>query len=121
MSRKEGFLRKKGAVNKAYKKRFIIVENDNLSYYKKKGDKPINSLSITDCTICTLPSGIEFTIESPYFDRIFQFKADTTDDCSAWVKILEELVEKNKPQVSGPSGFVHNYHGKFTEEGFVVS
>eukprot|EP00339_Tiarina_fusa_P010150 CAMPEP_0117038668 /NCGR_PEP_ID=MMETSP0472-20121206/27192_1 /TAXON_ID=693140 ORGANISM="Tiarina fusus, Strain LIS" /NCGR_SAMPLE_ID=MMETSP0472 /ASSEMBLY_ACC=CAM_ASM_000603 /LENGTH=464 /DNA_ID=CAMNT_0004748955 /DNA_START=19 /DNA_END=1413 /DNA_ORIENTATION=- len=117
--RMEGYLKKKGAVNKAYKKRFIVVQEQSLSYYKKKGDKPINSLSIADCSVATLPSGVDFTLESPYFDRIFQFKAESPTICRKWVNSLEDLIEKNKPQVSKPSDLVHNYHGSFTDEGFV--
>lgn len=119
--RKEGYLKKKGAVNKAFKKRYIVVQDESLSYYKKKGDKPINSLSIADCTVTMLPSGVDFTLESPYFERIFQFKADSSSTCISWVQALEDLIEQNKPQVSQPSGLVHNYHGAFTDEGFVVS
>jgi len=117
--RKEGYLKKKGAVNKAYKKRFIVAQNESLTYYKKKGDRPISSLSIADSTIGILPSGMEFTISSPYFDRVFQFRADSAAACAEWVETLEQLVEANKPQVSAPSGLVHNFHGSFTEDGFV--
>ena len=120
-TRKEGYLKKKGALNKAYKKRFIIVEGETMTYYKKKGDKPINSLSIADSTISILPSGVDFTISSPYFDRVFQLKADSPGICKQWVDTLEGLIEASKPQVSSPSGLVHNFHGSFTEDGFVVS
>ena len=118
--RLEGYLRKKGEVNPALKKRFFVLEGTTITYYKKKGDRPISSISIVDADVHVLPSAIDFIIESPYTERVFQFRADSPDICSNWVEILTARIEASRPVVSGPSDLVHNYHASFTEEGLVV-
>ena len=117
----EGYLKKKGAVNKSYKKRFFVLEGTNVSYHKKKGERAINSISLVRAHVEPGTSGVDFTITTPYTDRIFELRADNENICRRWVDVLESRIDTTRPQVSGPSDLVHNYHGSFSEDnGFVV-
>jgi len=116
----EGYLKKKGAVNKSYKKRFFVLEGTNVSYHKKKGERAINSISLVRAHVEPGTSGVDFTITTPYTDRIFELRAENENICRRWVDVLESRIDTTRPQVSGPSDLVHNYHGSFSEDnGFV--
>jgi len=49
LENKKGYLTKKGAIVKSWRKRWFVVENGQLSYYKAKGDtSPQGSISFKD-------------------------------------------------------------------------
>lgn len=51
---KEGWLNKKGEVNKSFQKRWFVLKGNLLFYYEKKTDKePAGVLIVEGCTIGT--------------------------------------------------------------------
>lgn len=49
---KEGFLLKKGEVNKAFQRRYFVLKGNLLFYFEKKGDKePLGLIIVEGCTI----------------------------------------------------------------------
>lgn len=50
----EGFLNKRGEVNKAWQKRYFVLKGNLLFYFEKKGDKePLGLIIVEGCTIGT--------------------------------------------------------------------
>lgn len=49
---KEGFLYKRGEVNKSFQKRYFVLKGNLLFYFEKKGDKePLGLIIVEGCTI----------------------------------------------------------------------
>lgn len=49
---KEGWLVKRGEINKAYQKRWFVLKGNLLFYFEKKGDKePVGLVVLEGCTI----------------------------------------------------------------------
>ncbi len=49
---KEGWLNKKGEVNKGFQKRWFVLKGNLLYYFEKKNDKePIGVLIVEGCTV----------------------------------------------------------------------
>ena len=120
---KEGYLKKMGAVNKAWKKRYFILQGSNLFYFKKKGGQPLNSISIIDCFASPTPGDqTEFTLQSLHFDRVFILKAENTNDRVDWIESISKAIQSNCAPLSAPQEVQHNFHVSFDpEEGYKVS
>ena len=119
---KEGYLKKMGEINKAKKKRYFILQGPNLFYFKQqKASAPISYIPLVDCYIQQGSDPTEFTIGSPYFERVFSLNADTKEARNEWIEILENAILKHSAQVSQPQNIQHNYHVSFDpEEGYKV-
>lgn len=51
---KEGYLSKKGELNKAFQKRYFVLKGNLLFYFDKKGDKePLGVIILEGCTLGT--------------------------------------------------------------------
>lgn len=49
---KEGYLNKRGELNKAFQKRYFVLKGNLLFYFEKKGDKePLGLIILEGCTI----------------------------------------------------------------------
>lgn len=121
---KVGYLKKMGAVNKAMKKRWLVLQGTNFFYFRKKGDtKPVNYIPIEECQVESVPEadgspGCIFTIRSPYFDRVFRFKAESVDMRRQWVDALDAAIDSSVT-VSAPVDLQHTHHVSFDpDEGY---
>ncbi len=90
---KEGFLLKKGEVNKGFQKRFFVLRGNLLFYFERRQDKePIGVIIIENCRIelCsdeTLPFPFQIVFEG-VGTRKYVLAAETEDDMKAWMTKL---------------------------------
>ena len=88
---KEGYLTKQGMIRKNWKRRWFILRNNILSYYKSKlSAKPIGRLDISLAGAVEYDNSKEkeycFRIELPH--RTFYMHAGSAEDCDNWVELL---------------------------------
>ena len=89
---KEGYLIKRGAIHKNWKKRWFILQKNILQYYKEKDcDEPIRSLDLKHAiAVCKDPIDDKehcFSLQLP--KRNFYFHASSASETSEWMKILQ--------------------------------
>jgi hypothetical protein len=91
---KEGELKKQGHVVRNWKARWFIIKNNNLYYFKKKGDsKPIGEIPLPGSSIKTDPKikrTHTFELYSPQINKIFYCQANTRDEMKGWISALEK-------------------------------
>lgn len=89
---KEGFLLKKGEINKGFQKRWFVLKGNLLFYYEKRGDKdPLGMIVLEGSTIelSEHVDGYAFQINFPGSGtRTYILAADTQEEMEAWMKIL---------------------------------
>lgn len=92
---REGYMLKKGEVNKANQKRWFILKGNLLFYFQEKGDRePIGVIILEGC--CAIPDpddalyGRTFTVAfgRTYGGRNYVLTCNSTDDMQAWVKSI---------------------------------
>ena len=124
---KEGLLKKMGAVNKAFKKRYFVLQGPNLFYFKKKGAPPLNSISIVDCFVEATPGdATEFTLRSLHFDRVFRLRVEDPAQRIDWIEAISNSISNSCAPISAPQEVQHNFHVSFDPDqgysvGFVFS
>lgn len=75
---KEGYLNKRGEVNKNFQKRYFMLKGNLLFYFDKKGDKePVGVIILEGCTIGTY---LFFTQHIAYFNEEPQISELAEDD-----------------------------------------
>ena len=118
----EGWMKKSGAVNKAMKRRYFVLQGQHLFYFKKKGAQPLNSISIVDCFVePTTGDGTEFSLRSLHFDRIFRFKTDNVEARGDWIEAISTAISNVCAPITAPQEVQHNFHVSFDpDEGYVV-
>ncbi|XP_019642526.1 PREDICTED: sesquipedalian-1-like [Branchiostoma belcheri] len=94
---KDGYLHKKGEVNRGFQRRYFLLKGNLLFYFDKKGDKePIGVIVLEGCTVELSSDAVES--DSPnVFEIVFQgpgtrtyvLMADDHDDMEAWMKALQ--------------------------------
>lgn len=58
----EGWLQKRGEVNKSWQRRYFVLKGNLLFYFEKKGDRePIGVIILEGCTIGLLPLCLHLT------------------------------------------------------------
>ena len=91
---KEGYLLKRGKLNKSYHRRWCVLKGNLLFYYAKQDDKePLGLVILEGCIIGVADiEGVyayAFHINFPgSFNRTYTFSADTQEDLEAWMKSL---------------------------------
>lgn len=89
---KEGYLLKRGEVNKAYQKRWFILKGNILFYYDKKGDRePIGAIILEGCTVELAEMTDAYTFELVFQgagSRTYILSADTQEDMESWMKAI---------------------------------
>lgn len=122
---REGFLKKKGVVNTAWKKRYIVLLPHQLAYYDEhptsadaapKGFIPLGS--ILKCEHHHHDQSLkDFTFDVTTPTRIFRLQADSLADMDAWVASIsgtaaneQQIIASRKRNVS------HAALRTFTEE-----
>ncbi|XP_031570154.1 pleckstrin homology domain-containing family A member 1-like isoform X2 [Actinia tenebrosa] len=92
---KEGYMYKKGAVVRNWKKRYFRLDRNKLGYYEKDTDKePIRSIANIDIMFvrtCASNEGNRenlFEVITP--SRTFTIQADTQEEMESWVKEIQK-------------------------------
>eukprot|EP01114_Cavostelium_apophysatum_P023666 TRINITY_DN898_c0_g1_i1.p1 TRINITY_DN898_c0_g1~~TRINITY_DN898_c0_g1_i1.p1 ORF type:complete len:439 (-),score=184.56 TRINITY_DN898_c0_g1_i1:98-1414(-) len=90
MTEKSGFLVKEGGSIKTWKKRYFILKNSELAYYKNKGEEEIDKIPLATVT-CIQASDKRkkpncFEVVTP--NRIYAFSADTEQERKEWLDAL---------------------------------
>jgi hypothetical protein len=94
---KEGELKKQGHVVRNWKVRWFIIKDNNLYYFKKKGDpKPIGEIPLPGAVI-KIDSKVKrsntFELYSSQIDKIFYCQANTHEEMKSWIAALEKGAE----------------------------
>lgn len=86
----EGFLNKRGEVNKAFQRRYFVLKGNLLFYFEKKYDKePLGVIIVEGCTI-ELSEEIEQYCFQIVFsgNRSYILSADNQEQMEGWMKVL---------------------------------
>ena len=92
-SEREGFLSKKGEVNKGFQKRFFVLRGNLLFYFEKQHDKePIGVIILENCRIELCPTETSLFAFQVVFEgvgtRKYVLAAETEDNMKAWMTKL---------------------------------
>lgn len=89
---KEGYLLKKGELNKGYQKRYFVLKGNLLFYYEKRYDKePVGVIVLEGCTIELSENidGFAFQVVFPKTGcRTYHMAADSQEEMEAWMKVM---------------------------------
>ena len=99
-SDREGWLFKRGEINRSLQKRYCVLKGNLLFYHEKRPDSssgtssPLGVIFLEGCRIevddCELPSGC-FGFKIAFNQgRTYNFAAATHDDLESWVKYLTQ-------------------------------
>ncbi|EDW02885.1 sesquipedalian-1 [Drosophila grimshawi] len=88
----EGFLNKRGVVNKSFQRRYFVLKGNLLFYFETRLDKePLGLIVVEGCTIeLSLESDVDnYCFEIAFNgNRTYILAADTHDSMEAWMKAL---------------------------------
>jgi len=96
----EGWLRKRGAINKAWKRRFFKLHDGKLLYFKSRQQTaPQGTVDLRDCalTIDDTPSYRLF-IKSPHFKRVYELEAGSIAELQEWKAAIESHTHDNSTE-----------------------
>ncbi|XP_045116588.1 sesquipedalian-1-like [Portunus trituberculatus] len=89
---KEGYLLKKGEVNKNFQRRWFVLKGNLLFYFEKKGDRePIGVIILEGCTIELAECEDQFTFKLVFHGgggRVYVLAADSQESLEVWMKAL---------------------------------
>ncbi|XP_045616278.2 sesquipedalian-1 isoform X2 [Procambarus clarkii] len=89
---KEGYLLKKGEVNKSFQRRWFVLKGNLLFYFEKKGDRePIGVIILEGCTIELAECEDQYTFKLLFHGgggRTYVLAADSQESLEAWMKAL---------------------------------
>lgn len=89
---KEGWLFKRGDMNKAYQKRWFVLKGNLLFYYEKKGDKePVGLVVLEGCTIELAEDEELYGFKIVFHgqgNRSYALGADSQESMEQWMKAL---------------------------------
>lgn len=111
---RQGYLTKKGSVVKNWKRRWFILDNQTLVYYKNKGD--IDSAGIINLDRCKITYENNIAIGKPYsfeihtIDRIYYLYADSKEDLDGWLRSLQLAAAPAVDEPISVSYFVTGVH-----------
>lgn len=101
---KEGYLTKEGGSFKSWKKRWFVLKDCNLAYYKQKGEtEPLGVISLSHAgriqSTDRKKKAHGFEIPTP--SRTFYLSADTETEKQSWMDALEHTRDANtkKPKI----------------------
>ena len=87
---KEGYLNKKGEVNRGYQRRWFVLKGNLLFYFEKQGDKqPLGLIVLEDCSVevCDVDR-YSFNISFGDNTRTYVLCAENEYDLESWMKIV---------------------------------
>lgn len=89
---KEGFLNKKGEVNKSWQRRYFILKGNLLFYFDKKGERePLGVIILEGCTIELAEEGELYCFQIIFNgnnNRTYYLCAESQDTMESWMKAL---------------------------------
>jgi len=98
---REGYLNKKGNVNKSFQKRYFVLANNELRYFKAKPSSPAEAeqgkITLDQCTveICTESKHKKqfcFELISPLQNRTYVLEADNGTNLQAWMDAIRRAM-----------------------------
>uniref|UniRef100_A0A1L8DV20 Putative pleckstrin similarity domain protein n=1 Tax=Nyssomyia neivai TaxID=330878 RepID=A0A1L8DV20_9DIPT len=88
----EGYLNKRGEVNKSWQRRWFVLKGNLLFYFEKKGDKePIGVIVLEGCTIELAEDGENYCFQIVFHginNRTYHLCAENQDVMEKWMKAL---------------------------------
>ncbi|KAJ5071551.1 non-specific serine/threonine protein kinase [Anaeramoeba ignava] len=102
---KQGFLVKKGAVWKTWKKRWFVIQGKMMYYYKKEKDvTPLGAIPLSEKTTAKIAENVKkancFEVDVPG-KRTYYICGQSEDDRQKWIEtILSTIRASNQPKVS---------------------
>ncbi|XP_075220942.1 inositol phosphatase interacting protein [Lycorma delicatula] len=89
---REGWLVKRGEVNKGYQKRWFVLKGNLLFYFEKRGDKePVGVIVLEGCTIELAEDEEQFSFKIVFHgpgNRSYTLGADSQEAMEQWMKAL---------------------------------
>ncbi|CAH0563747.1 unnamed protein product [Brassicogethes aeneus] len=89
---KEGYLYKKGEVNKNFVKRYFVLKGNLLFYFEKKGEKePVGVIILEGCTIELAEDEEQFSFKVDFHgtnNRSYFLAAESQESMEQWMKAL---------------------------------
>ncbi|KAK3909469.1 Lysine-specific demethylase RSBN1L [Frankliniella fusca] len=89
---KEGWMVKRGEVNKAYQRRWFVLKGNLLFYFEKKGDKePVGLIVLEGCTIELAEDEELYGFKIVFHgqgNRSYSLAADSQESMEQWMKAL---------------------------------
>lgn len=106
---RSGYCVKQGNVRKSWKRRFFILDDQTVSYYKSEMDKePLRSIRLRDVlkvNECLVKSGDLLSRDNLFeiitSTRTFYIQTDTPEDMKGWIRDISSKIEDFR----GPSKF----------------
>ncbi|XP_037959023.1 sesquipedalian-1-like [Teleopsis dalmanni] len=86
----EGFLSKRGEVNKAFQRRYFVLKGNLLFYFERKGDKePLGLIIVEGCTIELSEESDQYCFEIAFNgNRTYILCAESQESMETWMKSL---------------------------------
>merc|ERR1719264_741620 len=128
---KSGYLTKLGGKIKSWRKRYFVLKNGTLSYWKSQHDshRKAQGIIVLDesCRVSRAEATNTFETASPSESgtggKTYYLTADSTSLMEEWVRVLQNVIQRNalklllrsadqKPTVSGWLSKVKNGHAK---------
>ncbi|XP_010894638.2 pleckstrin homology domain-containing family A member 2 [Esox lucius] len=104
-----GYCVKQGNVRKSWKRRFFILDNNAVSYYKCETDKePLRAVPIRDIQKvheCMVKSG-DLLMRDNLFEiittsRVFYVQTDTPEDMQGWIRDIDRKIQDFRGPAKG--------------------
>ena len=89
---KEGFLNKKGELNRGYQRRWFVLKGNLLYYFEKRSDKePIGVIVLDNCHVELAESGEPYAFQITFGgdgSRTYILGADTSKEMESWMRAI---------------------------------
>ena len=89
---KEGFLNKKGELNRGYQRRWFVLKGNLLYYFEKRSDKePIGVIVLDNCLVELAESGEPYAFQITFGgdgSRTYILGADTSKEMESWMRAI---------------------------------
>lgn len=108
---KEGYLVKRGAIHKNWKKRWFVLQKNFLKYYKdKKDDAPIRTIDLIEAmhAVEDFCDGRKNCFRLALPNRIFYFVANSPLEAKSWIEMLQWKIEYYQDRKDNASTHVSN-------------
>lgn len=92
---KQGFMSKQGNSYKSWKRRYFVLVEDNLSYYKSPGDAtPLGVIQLMLSNVVDTQGEKSNTFKLVTPSRTYYFEADSSPEVSSWVEAIKGACAK---------------------------
>lgn len=89
---KEGWLNKRGEVNKSFQKRWFVLKGNLLFYFEKRGDRePVGLIILEGCTVELAEDDEQYSFKIEFHgpnNRSYVVGAETQEAMESWMKAL---------------------------------